>query len=401
MGNWRRRIGLGLVAAAILAALAWGFMPQPATVDTAQVTRGPLAVTVDEEGRTRVIDRFVISAPVAGFARRVELDVGDAVGGGGVLARLEPSPSEVLDPRTRAEAEARVDAARDTLEAAKSEAEAAEAQAEYARSENARLARLRERELVSADAAERAAAEARRAEAALRAARAAVRVAQHELAAARTALRYSAATAAGEPPEIVALRAPVDGRVLEIHHESAGPVESGQPLLTMGDPRALEVEVDVLSEDAVRIEPGGRVVFERWGGDGELEGVVRTVEPFGFTKISALGVEEQRVLVIADFTSPPERWSRLGHGYRVEARFIVWEADDVLRVPASALFRYRDGRAVFAVEGGRARRRIVEIGHRNGLRAEVLDGLVEGETVIVHPGEEIEDGARVKLRERS
>jgi len=184
--------------------------------------------------------------------------------------------------------------------------------------------------------------------------------------------------------------------VLRVLHESAGIVASGRVLLEVGDPRRLEVEVEVLSRDAVRIEPGGRVRFERWGGDRVLEGRVRTVEPTGFTKVSALGVEEQRVRVIADIGSPPEAWQKLGDGYRVEAGFIVWEDDDALTVPASALFRRDDGWAVFVVEDGRARLRPVETGPGSGLLTAVRQGLEAGETVIVHPGDEVEDGARVQ-----
>ena len=192
------------------------------------------------------------------------------------------------------------------------------------------------------------------------------------------------------------MRSPVEGRVLKVLQESAGVVSAGQPLLEVGDPRELEVEVEVLSRDAVRIEPGGRVLLERWGGETLLEGVVRTVEPMGFTKVSALGVEEQRVRVIADLASPATDWQRLGDGYRVEASFVVWERDDALTVPASALFRRDAGWRVFVVERGRARERAVTPGHSSGLLTEVSEGIVVGETVIVHPGDAVADGVRVR-----
>jgi HlyD family secretion protein len=228
-----------------------------------------------------------------------------------------------------------------------------------------------------------------------------VEVARFDLEAAQTALQYSIAGDGGEgedTKDIVKLRAPVASRVLAIHHESEGVVVTGEDLLEIGDPAALEVAVDVLSADAVRIRPGGAVELQRWGGEQPLDGVVRIVEPSGFTKISALGVEEQRVWVIADIISPRELWQQLGDGYRVEAHFILWEGEDVLQLPASALFRHADGWAVFAIRDGRARRVAVQIGHSNGLVTEVLSGITAGEIVIVHPDDRIEDGVRVDLQ---
>jgi HlyD family secretion protein len=194
------------------------------------------------------------------------------------------------------------------------------------------------------------------------------------------------------------VHSPITGKILKLAHECEGPVRTGEALMEVGDPLALEIEVDVLSADAVKIKPGMKVLFERWGGEQPLEGKVRTVEPVGFTKISALGVEEQRVLVISDFTSPAERWNRLGDGYRVEARFILWHGDEVLQIPASSLFRYDDGWAVFLVQNRRASRQTVKVGQRNGLIAEVLDGVNEGDIVINHPGDDVEDGSRVKIQ---
>jgi HlyD family secretion protein len=236
------------------------------------------------------------------------------------------------------------------------------------------------------------------ADAALRSARFTVEVAQYELDTARTALQHSAATDTGDPAERVMVRAPIDGRILKVHHECEGVVRAGEPLLEVGAPEQLEVEVDVLSADAVKIQPGMRVLFDRWGGSEDLEGRVRVIEPVGFTKFSALGVEEQRVLVIADFTSPPEQWQRLGDGYRVEARFILWQENNVLQIPASSLFRINDQWAVFIINEGKAEARTVEVGQRNGLIAQVLSGLIEGDRVINHPSEEIEQGSRVRPR---
>lgn len=386
-----------LVAAAIvLALIAWGFWPRAELAETATAARRPLAVTVEEEGRTRVRDRYVLYAPVAGYLRRIDLDVGDAVAAGDALATLDPLRPATLDQRSKAEAEARVAAARAALAQRESEARRAAAEAELAASEFARSENLLAKNLVSKSQFDEARTRMQASAAASRAATAAIDVGRYELDAALASLRYTASGETRGRLEAVPVRAPVAGRVLAIHQESAGVVAAGQPLLDVGDPAALEVMVEVLSRDAVRIAPGGRVLFERWGGEAPLEGTVRTVEPTGFTKVSALGVEEQRVRVIADLTSPPDDWRRLGDGYRVEASFVVWSGEDVLTVPSSALFRRDDGWGVFVVERGRARERVVTPGHGSGLLTEVLSGLADGETVIVHPGDAIEDGVRVR-----
>ncbi|HEY9197786.1 MAG TPA: HlyD family efflux transporter periplasmic adaptor subunit [Gammaproteobacteria bacterium] len=394
----QRHWGLGLTALALIAALIWGFMPRPVPVDTAAVTRGPLRVTVEEEGRTRVIDRYVISAPVAGYARRIELRVGDAVEQGQTLVKLEPLRSEVLDPRSRAAAEAKVAAAEAALQLAEQNARAAGSDANIARKEYERRKALAAEGRISREERDRAEASMQHTEATRRSSVFAVDVARHELEAARTALQHSAARAAGEDPEQVAVHAPISGRVLAIPRESEGVVASGQALLEIGDPTALEVEVEVLSADAVRIQPGTSVEFTRWGGDGVLQGAVRTIEPTGFTKISALGVEEQRVLVVADITSPPATWARLGDGYRVEAAFVLWENDRVLQVPSSALFRHGEGWAVFALDSGRARLHPVRIGHDNGFAAQIESGLEDGDQVIVHPSDAVTQDVRVAPR---
>lgn len=394
----RRAWWLGLLAVLVVGAIVAGFLPRPAPVEVGVVSRGPLSVTVEEEGKTRVIDRYVVSAPVAGFARRIELEVGDPVSRGDRLLGLEPLRSDVLDPRRRAEAEARVASARSSMLAAEQTASAAQADEELARLELRRIEKLGRIQYVSEETLDRARAQARAAAAKLRSAQFALEVARHELEAAETALEYSAARDGGEPPEIVEIRAPVDGRVLRLLRESEGVVASGAPLIEVGDPAALEVEVDVLSADAVRIAPGTPVRFERWGGSRPLEGVVRVVEPTGFTKISALGVEEQRVLVISDITSPASEWARLGDGYRVEASFVLWQAEDVLQAPASALFRHDGGWAAFAHRDGRAVLAPVTTGARNGLRVQILDGLEAGEEVVIHPGDDVVAGGRIRLR---
>jgi HlyD family secretion protein len=393
---WRRRIFLGALAVVIAVGLFYGFRPQPVAVDLGTATRGPLRVTVEQEGKTRVVDRYVISAPVAAYARRIDFDVGDTVQRGEALVHLEPLRAEVLDPRQRAAAEARVAAAKAGVSAAQQNVEAAKAGADFAQKDLERIRKLHAGGFVNQDAEDRAAAEAERSAAQLRSAQFAVDTARYEMEAARTALRYAAEPAASREPIIV--RSPVAGAVLKIPRKSEGVVAAGQALIEIGDPRALEVEVDVLSADAVRIHPGTKVEFERWGGDGNLEGRVRTVEPVGFTKVSALGVEEQRVWVIVNFTSPAAQWQRLGDGYRVEASFILWEDNNVLQVPASALFRDGEKWALFVVQSGRAMKRDVQVGQRNGLSAQIVSGINENDRVIVHPDDQVHDGVRVAVR---
>ncbi len=396
--NWKRWGMMAAVLAAVVLAIGYGFRPQPVLVETAAARRGPLRVTIDEEGKTRVTDRYVVSAPVAGYARRVTLDVGDAVQQGQVLLWLESLRPAVLDPRARAEAEARVAAAEAALRAAREKVRAALADDAYWEGQAARVARLYKSGDISRENYDRTVAEARRASSVRQSAQHEAEAAEAGLASARAALEYSPASRSDPQAELVPVRAPVAGRVLKVLHESEGVVTSGQALLEIANARALEVQVEVLSADAVRITPGMRVLFERWGGPAPLEGRVRRIEPVAFTKVSALGVEEQRVLVIVDFTSPQDQWKRLGDQYRVEASFILWEGSQVLQIPASALFRFQEGWAVFVVEGRVARRRAVTVGRRNGLSAEILSGLSEGDVVITHPDTSVEDGTPVAPR---
>lgn len=390
-----RTILITLLGLVLLALLVWGFWPAPALVESAAAVRAPLSVTVEEEGHTRVKDRFVISAPVAGYLQRITLEVGDAVTQGQTLALMEPLRPAVLDPRSRARAEAQVAAARAAIKGAEQQVTAARAEAGYARSDYVRKQQLQEQALVSREALEQSATHSREATAQLRSAEFAVEVAHHELEAAETALQFSIGNNGDAATETVAIKAPIASCVLQIHRESEGVVATGEPLLEIGDHAALEVAVDVLSADAVRIQPGNTVRLQRWGGPQVLEAVVRTVEPTGFTRVSALGVEEQRVWVIADLVSPYSDWQQLGDGYRVEAQFILWQEDDVLQVPASALFRHDDGWAVFTIDAGKARLVTVSTGHSNGLVTQILDGVVTGEHVILHPDDRIADGVRV------
>ncbi|HUF20664.1 MAG TPA: HlyD family efflux transporter periplasmic adaptor subunit [Burkholderiales bacterium] len=393
-----RRLAPYLAGAAVIALLALGFRPAPLLVDAEQVARGHLEVTIEDEGRTRVVDRYQISAPIAAQTRRITLEVGDAVAAGDVLATLDAVAAPALDMRSMQSARAQVAAASAMLASAREEVKAAEAAAGFARNESVRLDRLGKDGVVPKNMVEQAQTEARRADAALASARFRVRTAEYELAAARTALAHAGGQDAGVSG-VLQLRSPVPGRVLRRHFESTRVVQPGEPILDIGDPARLEAEIDVLSSDAVRIAPGMRVWLERWGSADPLEGVVKRIEPTGFTKISALGVEEQRVWVIVDIVSPPEQWSRLGDGYRVNARFVLWESDDVLKVPTSSLFRNGAGWAAFVEEDGRVRLCAVQIGQRGTLYSEVTAGLAAGETVIAHPDRDLADGRRVRLRE--
>ena len=393
----RTHPAMTVIAVLIIGLLVWGFWPQPALVEAIAVKRAPLTVTIEEEGRTRVVDRYVVSAPVDGVTCRVDLNVGDSVEQGQVLLAITPLESQVLDPRSRAEARARVSSAESALHAAEEQAVAAAAAEQLAAAELRRVRPLKDKGVISYGAFDEAVTEAKTTAAAKRSADFNVEVAKYELQAARSVLDYTAGNN-GEPAERVPVRSPITGRILKVEHECEGPVRTGDALLEVGDPAVLEIEVDVLSADAVKIKPGMDVLFDRWGGDQPLQGIVRVVEPVGFTKFSALGVEEQRVLVISDFTSPAEQWQRLGDGYRVEARFILWHEDDVLQVPASSLFRYHNGWGIFVIEGRHATRREVDVGQRNGLIAQILNGVKQGEMVINHPSDAVEDGRTVKQR---
>ena len=391
--NRKLLAGLGLVAAL----LAVGFWPSAVPVDLAPAEKGTLRVTVDEEGETRVRERFLVSAPVAGRVLRIELEPGDPVRRGeSVVATFLPAAPVPLDARSRAEAEAAVSAARAGRGGARAERERAQAALGLAESELARHRELAGQRIVSRQALEAKEAEARAAEEARRAAEFAVASAEHQLEMARARLLQAAGGAGAG--QALTLRAPIDGVVFKRLRESESVVPAGEPLLEIGDPRQLEIVSDVLSTDAVKVRPGSLVLLEHWGGDHLLRARVRRVEPSGFMKVSALGVEEQRVNVVMDFEDPLEAWAALGDGYRVEVRIVVWEGDGVLKVPTSSLFRRGEDWAVFAVDDGRAELRAVTVGRRNGTEAEVRAGLLEGERVVLHPSDTLANGSRVTPR---
>ncbi len=391
--NPRVLAGLGLVALLLLGSL-W---PATVTVDVARVARGPLLVTVDEEAETRVRRRFVVSAPVAGRLGRIELEPGDpVVRGRTLLATFFPADSTPLDPRARAEATAAAQAARATRDAARAERQRAEAALKLAASELRRARDLASQQLLAPAELESREAQARSAEEAFKAADFGAAAAEHQLQAAEARLAPPGGRAGARELEI---RAPVGGVVLRRLRESESVVPAGEPLLELGDASTVEIVSDLLSTDAVRVRAGQRVLIQHWGGEGTLEARVRRVEPSGFMKISALGVEEQRVNVVMDFESPPEARRPLGDGYRVEIRIVVAEAANALKAPNSALFRRGEQWSAFVVEGGRARLRPVRLGRRNGVEAEVLEGLGEGAVLVLHAGDRVSDGTRVAPRE--
>jgi HlyD family secretion protein len=385
-----RRVLFALVAVGGL--LAFALWPTTLVVDVATVSRGPLVVTVDEEGRTRVRERYVVSAPVAGRVLRIELEPGDVVKRGDIVARVQAEPPSLLDARTRAEAQAAIDSAGAWLDRARAEEGRARAALAQAERELARSRTLAAAGALPAQEADTREADARLASETVNAAASAVRVAAADLERVGARLMAPSPRAAAG---IVAVTAPVDGVVLRRLRESESVVPAGEPLLDLGDPRQLEIVADLLSTDAVQVRVGARATIEQWGEDLTLDATVRRIEPSGFTKISALGVEEQRVNVILE-PSDPAACAALGDAYRVDVRIVIWEAPSVLKVPTSALFREGEQWAVYAVRDGRARRTLVEIGRQTGREAEVQSGLQEGAQVVVYPGDLIRDGARVR-----
>lgn len=393
-----RKFLLIALPAALIAAFAVALRPNPIAVDLAAVSRGPLRVTLDEEGETRVRERFVVSAPFAGRVLRVELEPGEPVRAGEtVLVTLRPGTPSLLDARDRASLEARVRSAEAAVGRARSQRDRSRAELRFAESDLRRQTSLGKQGIVSNEAVEFAELGVETRRETLAATEYEVKTAQAELEAARAALLE-----AGDPGAsagVYQLRSPVSGVVLRRLRESESVVAAGEPLLEVGEARDLEVISDMLSTDAAQLRPGHRVEIEQWGGGDVLQGRVRRIEPSGFTKVSALGVEEQRVWVVMDLVDPPERRLALGDGFRVEVRVVTWERDDVLQVPTSALFRDEQGWKVFAVENGRAVRRAVEVGPQNGLAAEIRSGLKEGDQVILHPSGEIAEGVDVQERE--
>jgi HlyD family secretion protein len=392
-----RRILGALAAAAVVGAIIYAWLPKPVAVDVARLSRAPFEVTIEEDGKTRVKDRYMISAPLPAQLTRISLQAGDEVSPGQVLAQLLPLPPQLLDPRSLAQAQARVAAATASKRQVSATINRVQTALDFAKREAARAQQLQKSGAVAESNLERADLEARSLTEELASARFSAKVAEQELTMAHAALGQLGKQST-ETAEQFELPSPVKGHVLRVIQQSEGMVQPGTPLLEIGDPATLEVVVDVLTADAIELKPGTDVRIDRWGGDRLLRAHVRLVEPSAFTRLSALGVEEQRVNVIVDFDDPPQAWSRLGDGYRVEARMIVWNRPDVLQAPLSATFRKGDGWAVYAVRDGKARLIPVEIGHRNTRAVEIVRGLREGDTVVVHPGDRVADGVSVAIR---
>jgi HlyD family secretion protein len=364
------------------ATVLWSVMPRPIPVEAAEVTKGRFVATVDEDGKTRIRERYVVAAPLGGRLTRVRLKVGDQVNADDVMASIEPSPAPLLDPRSRGEAEERLGTAEASLDRATALAERARAQAEQANKDLERTRRLSERGVSSPQELERAELAVRVADRDVRAAEFQKHAAEHELSQTRALLAQYSDSSKG-PPESWAVTAPVAGLVLKVTQESETIIQPGTPIVEIGDLHDLEIVVDVLSRDAVEIRRGAEVAIEHWGGAEVLAGRVRRIEPAAFTKISTLGVEEQRVNVLVDITSAPDRWINLGDGYQVDARIVVFSRDDAIIVPAGALFRRGENWNVFVVNAGRVEVREITLLRRSGRSAAVAAGLSPGERVVV------------------
>ena len=386
----RRKLLYAVLGAVAIGAIVWGFVPEPVAVEATIVQRGPLQVTVDEDGETRAQERYVVSAPVAGRVSRIELHEGDTVRAGHVVAQLWPVP---LSAREREEQLARIAAAEALVREAQERVRHAQTDYGQAKRERLRVERLVREGFMSPQLAEQAQVMETTSANELQAARFRARSTQAEAQAARAAL-LALQGERGAAPAAIPVRSPVEGKVLRISDKSERVVTPGAPLMVVGDPSQLEVVIDLLSTEAVKVKPGMPVLLEGWGGDRPLQARVRVVEPLAFTKVSALGVEEQRVNVIADFVDPTVP---LGDAYRVEARVVLWSGDDVLKVPVSALFRRAENWNVFVIDGARARRREVEIGHRGALEVEIAKGLSADEQVVRHPSNDVADGRRVRM----
>ena len=380
----------------LLALIAWGLWPKPVLIDTGVAARGPLTVRVSEEGKTRVRNRYVVAAPVAGKMRRVVLKPGDDVKAGDtLLTTIEPVAPPLLDPRTRAQAEAVVSMTEASRKQATESLEARRAALKMADADRDRMRAVTrggtlsesDRDKMEGDAAIRAAE--------VRAAEFSLQVIDYELAQARAALERPDPVASGNLAEV---KSPVSGRVLKVMQESEMVVIPGTPILEIGDPADIEIEAEILSRDAVTIKPGDSVEVEQWGGEKPLKGRVRRIEPAAFTKISALGVEEQRVIVLSDLVDIPEAAKTLGDRYRVEVRVAVWHADNVLIVPAGALFREGNAWKTYVFREGTAVLTAIEAGHSDGRFTEILAGIAAGEELLLHPPDTVKAGTRVVKR---
>ncbi len=402
------KISLGRIlgfagAIALLGGVVYGFLPRPIDVDFGRVAYGPLLVSVSEDGKTRIKEKYVVSMPFSGRIDRLMLDPGDPVTAGETpLITIQPGDPDPLNDRMQMEAEARLRAAESAVKRAATTLEKAVAEMEWAETNAERIQKLHEQNAATIERRVDSELLVRSRTKDVEAARFASEIAAFEVEQAKAAL-IRARPRDGRSSEDWTFNvvSPITGKVLRVFQENSATLTTGTPVIEIGDPTDLEMEIDVLSQDAVQIKPGAKVYVEHWGGDKTLVGAVRLVEPGGFTKISALGVEEQRVNVIADFNVPVAERITLGDAYRVDARIALWEADRVLQVPSSALFRFGEEWCVFTIDShSRARRKVVQIGHRNPQGAEILGGLDDGDRVILHPGDNLSEGVLVAERPR-
>ena len=405
----RSKIGLTVGAVVLVALLAWAFAPRPLDVEVAQATQGPFESAVSEDGKTRLRERYTVSAPLTGRLARIQLNEGDRVEAGAVVATLTPVLSPLLDERSQRELAARIEAAQANVARTTARWEGARLGVAQARNDLQRSEQLAQQGFVAPIRLDTERLAVQSAQREVEAAEQERHVARHDLEQARAALVATRGAPGGKPFE---LKAPVAGQVLRVLQDSETPVTLGTPLIELGDLAQLEVVTELLTADALATPPGSAVRIERWGGPVTLQGVVRRVEPAAFTKVSALGVEEQRVRVLIDLTSPPEQWKTLGDGFRVGVRIVTLALPQVVTVPVSAVFPLPADRAaaagkgasgaerqaVFVIEGGRARLKPVQVGARNGSQAWVREGLAAGAQVIVYPGAAVADGVRVKPR---
>ncbi len=386
----------GTLACALLVVGTFTLFPKPIEVEVATAALNALRVTVQEDGKTRIREKYIVSAPVAGRISRIELNAGDPCHEQTLLAVILPSDPAILDARAQAEALARVQAAEAAMQRAQSSVEQATIDNELKQSKYERAQNLLPARAISQDEYELIKSEFLASTQAIKTARFDVDISTYERDMARAAVnqfKEPQDSTSAEPFEIFA---PISGRVLRVFEESSTVVTVGEPLIELGDPGDLEIEIDVLSTDAVRIKPGAELTIEHWGGDAPLHGYVRLIEPSAFTKISSLGVEEQRVNIIADFDEPPERLTRLGDGYRIEAKITTEEIEQALLIPNSALFRYQREWHVLAIDGNQARLQLLEIGLQNDTHTQIITGLTPDQQVIVYPSDTIKPGVRVK-----
>lgn len=398
--KWVKRGMWGLAGVVLLFLTVRAFMPKPVPVDAAAASRGTLTVTIDEDGKTRIKDRYILIAPLTGNMMRLQLDPGDQVKAQSAVVHILPTTPTLLDARTRKEAEARLAAAIAAERQSRAQIAAARAAYDQAKAELKRNEPLAKRGAVPEAELERSQFLVRSRREEVRSARFSAKVAAEQVASARAALGFltgKPGKGGKDEPHLI-INAPTGGRVLRVFRRDAGVVAAGTNIVELGDPAFTEVVADVLTRDGVKIKPGARVTIHRWGGGKKLSGHVHRVEPAAFERISALGVEEQRVNVIIHIDDKRERWAALGDGYRVEVSIVVWQGKDVLSVPANAVFRHKQGWAVFAIKGGKAVLTPIEVGQRNPRKVQVLGGLSAGVEVVLHPSDRISDGVKVTKR---